>query len=207
MNDPFATFAYKEFEKKSWEREVKSFIDNLPLLPRQIWYKSHRTLQKIHQELIPFGYYVKYDKQVGESALFYLNKKDDEADGYLLEGEKKESVQIVSAFYEEDEAIGDRLLMGGINVAEAVWEGDWLAQLQERLKERVHKKHRKNYMPVDILLVAQKNHFIWNAKRAYPDIMKTLDELAHRTQAKSSFRKIVIVDSDLVGNGDIYVFP
>lgn len=208
MDDPYANFVYKQFEKNSWEGEVKPFIENLQLLPNKIWYASHPTLRKkVHQELISFGFYVKYNETVGESAIFYLNKNDDEVDGFLFEGEKRESVQIVSAFYEKNEAIGDRSLMSGTDMTGTVWEGDWLDQLQERIKERVHKKHGKSYVPVDTLLVALKNHFIWTAKKERPDIMKMMEEFVRTTLMKSSFKKIVIVDSDLVGHGDIYVIP
>ncbi len=79
-------------------------------------------------------------------------------------------------------------------------------ELRKRIIIRISKKTNKNYTPVDTLLVALKDHFVYITKREYPDLKEVLESFAHELITESAFTKIVVVDSDLVGSGDIYTF-
>ncbi len=58
-NDMFdkTQFAHKHFSKESWEDEVKNLISSLSINDGVLWYKKHRSLKKINEELVTLGYY------------------------------------------------------------------------------------------------------------------------------------------------------
>lgn len=201
------SFIFKQFTKNSWEEEVKKYIDELALPPNEIWYKSHRLLKKMNGELIPLGYYTKYEKSDSDNIFFQLKKNDDEADAVIMRDENRETIQIVSAFYDKEEALYDAALMRGENNTCGGWEYQRFKELQKRTNERINKKKSKNYTPVDTLLIAVNDRFVYQVKRKYPDIKNDLESFAYKLIGQSTFTKIVLVDSDLVGSGDIYTFP
>lgn len=199
-------FLFKQFHKLSWEDEVKKYISGLEVPPNKIWYKSHPLLKKMNEELIPLGYYTKYGEFDSDNVFFQLKQNDDETDAVIMIDEIRETIQIVSAFYDKQEALDDAALMRGDNNSPAEWEYERLKELQNRTTERIKSKKNKNYVPVNTLLIAVKDQFVYKIKREYPDIKKNLKTFVYKLLSQSIFTKIVLVDSDLVRIGDIYTF-
>ena len=168
------SFIFKQFQKSSWEEEVKKYIDELELSPNKIWYKSHPLLKKMNEELIPLGYYAKYGEFDSDNVFFQLKKNDDEADAIIMKDKNRETIQIVSAFYDKKEVVDDVALMRGVNNTSGGWEYERFKELQERTTERIKNKKNKHYVPVDTLLIAVKDRFVYKIKREYPKIKNDL---------------------------------
>lgn len=160
-NDMFdkTEFAHKEFSKERWEDEVKNLISSLVIDDSVFWYKKHRSLKKINEELVTLGYYVKYKYLKEENVSFYLNKEQGEIDGYILQnGCIVETVQIVIAFYDKEENERDKDLMEGKDSTECDWVGEKLRLIKERIKDRINRKIDKCYKEdIDTLLIGTKD--------------------------------------------------
>ena len=76
MDNQHERFVFRKFRKTSWEDEVKTYIAEIELAPNEIWYKSHPILKKINEELIPLGYYAKYEESGLDDISFQLTTGD-----------------------------------------------------------------------------------------------------------------------------------
>jgi hypothetical protein len=201
-------FVHKNFRANEWELEVKTYIDNLPVRSNLIWYKEARDLKKASEELITLGYYVKYKFGIVDSIQFCLNLSQDAVDGWIFqEGKQIESVQIVIAYYEEEEAKQDELTMSGKECCPGGWEIDRLEVLKTRVEQRIRKKVEKKYTKIDTLIVAVKGCFVRSVLEEYSNLKGQLERTAKALLAGSQFKELAIVDADLVGKGEVWLFP
>ena len=201
-------FVHKNFRADEWESEVKAYIDNLSVPSNSLWHKETRELQKAKEELVTLGYYVKYKYGIVDSIQFRLNPSEDAGeDGWIFqEGKQIESVQIVIAYYDEEEAKQDELVMSGKECCPGGWTFDRLEVLTTRVEQRIHKKVEKRYTDIDTLVVGVNRWFVSSISREYSNLNKQLEQKAKALLAKSQFKELAIVDVDLVGKGDVWSF-
>jgi len=145
MNNQHNIFVFKQFYKDTWEDEVKSYIAEVEVSNNKIWYKNHPLLEKMDKELIPLGYYIKYDESGFANRSFKLKKNDDEADAIISNSEVCATVQIVSAFYDSEEAKEDKALMQGEDISNAYWIENQLIEIKDRIINRIQNKNKKHY--------------------------------------------------------------
>lgn len=201
-------FAHGEFSADNWESLVKDYIANLECHENQIWYKDGKQNKKISEELITLSYYVKYKYGPNPKISFRLNQIEGEEDGWIYKNRGiLESVQIVIAYYDKEEAEEDRKIMKGEDVVTGGWVGDRMKLLEQRVKQRIKKKIEKKYRNIDVLLVGVKDWFIRRANDEYKDLRRELIDFVHRVTEKSQFRDVIIVDTDLVGQGGLIQLP
>lgn len=198
---------HKRFRANEWELEIKGYIDDLPVRPNSIWYKEDKILKKASEELITLGYYVKYKYGVNDSIEFCLNPDEGTVDGWIFQdGEQSESVQIVIAYYEEEEAKQDELAMSGKDCCPGGWRFDRLEVLANRVEQRIRKKVEKKYTDIDTLIVGVKGWFVRSVLEEYSNLKRQLELRAKALLACSQFKELAIVDADLVGKGEVWLF-
>lgn len=207
-------FVHKTFRASKWESEIKAYIGNLSVPAHSIWYKEtiwhkeNRILKKASEELITLGYYVKYRYGGADSIEFKLNKRQGKADGWICKDDKPhESVQIVIAYYEKEEADQDALLMSGKKNCFGGWKIDRLNSLSTRIEQRITKKIAKKYSGIDTLIVGVRGWFVRDILNEYPELQKQLASKIEDLLTSSQFKELAIVDTDLVGEGKVWLFP
>lgn len=204
----YTDFVHKKFRASEWESEVKTYIDNLSVPSNSIWYKEDRDLKKASEELITLGYYVKYKFGVVDSIQFCLNLSQDAVDGWIFQaGKRIESVQIAIAYYEEEEAKQDELTMSGKECCPGGWEVDRFEVLKTRVEQRIRKKVEKKYTKIDTLVVGMKGWFVRSVLAEYSNLKGQLEQNAKDLLAGSQLKELAIVDADLVGKGEVWLFP
>jgi hypothetical protein len=185
-------FAHRIFFADRWEMLVKDYINNLECDDNTIWYKK-REHNKISEELITLGYYVKYRFGQNERISFRLNEVEGKEDGWIYENSNKiESVQIVIAYYEQKEAEEDNRTMRGEDIVPGGWVRDRIELLRQRIDQRIKKKIDKEYENIDLLLVGVKDCFVRRINDEYKDRKKELLDSAKNCIGKSQFREIAI---------------
>jgi hypothetical protein len=200
-------FVHRMFFADKWELLVKDYISNLECDDNTIWYKK-RERNKISEELITLGYYVKYRFGQNEKISFRLNEIEGKEDGWIYENSNKlESVQIVIAYYEQEEAEEDNRTMKGEDIVPGGWVRDRIELLKQRIDQRIKKKLYKKYENIDVLLVGVKDWFVRRINDEYKDQKKRTMDSMKNCMGKSKFREIAIVDTDLVGQGALLRLP
>ncbi len=200
-------FAHKMFSADEWEIAVKDYISNLECEDNTIWYKN-RENKKISEELITLGYYVKYRFGQDEKISFRLNEEQGKEDGWIYENSiRSESVQIVIAYYDREEAEEDDRTMQGEDIVPGGWFRDRIELLKNRIEQRVKNKLNKNYKNINILLVGVKDCFVKNIKDENQDQKEELLESIKNCIGRSEFQEIAIVDTDLVRQGELLRLP
>jgi len=200
-------FAHKIVRADTWESEVKDFIQSLTLEPGSLWFREGEVLKKLSSELITLGYYVKYRYGADPAMTFCLNRAQGQVDGWVYSNDQQiSSVQIVTAYYDTEEAIQDAELLCGGDVMAGSWVGDRLGQLTKRLDDRLKNKVNHGYRGINLLLVGFKDWFVRRAYSDYPWIGEQVNRMVDVWLAPSSFAEIVLVDTDFVGNGALRVF-
>lgn len=200
-------FVHREFFANSWEPLVKDYISNLECDEKEIWYRK-REHNKIFKELIVLGYYVKYKYKNNPEISFKLNEVEGKTDGWIYKNCKiLESVQIVIAHYEKKEAEEDNKLMNGEDTVPSGWESDRMKLLAARTVKRIKDKISKQYQDIDILLVGVNNCFTRRLDEYKKHKEYIFDFIKEGCIGKSQFQEFVIVDTDLVGKGDLLRIP
>lgn len=200
-------FVHKMFFADKWELLVKDYISNLQCDDNTIWYKKRERI-KISEELITLGYYIKYRFGQNTKISFRLNEIEGKEDGWIYENSNKlASVQIVIAYYEDEEAEEDNRTMKGEDIVPGGWDGDRIELLKQRIDQRIKKKIDKKYENIDVLLVGVKDWFVRRTNDEYKEQKKELLDSMKNCIEKSKFREIAIVDTDLVGQGALLRHP
>jgi hypothetical protein len=198
-------FVHKKFRANKWESELKEFIINLPVTSK-IWHRHDSDLKKASEELITLGYYVKYKYGVADSIEFNLNPPGDAVDGCIFDkGKQIESVQIVIAYYDKKEAKQDELIEKGEKCCFGGWRYDRLKELTYRVEQQISKKVKKKYTNIDTLVVGVKGWFVNSVLMEYSKLKGPLELEANTLLANSQFKELAIVDTDLVGKGELWV--
>jgi hypothetical protein len=97
-------FTHQKFCASNWEEKLKHFIETLNCTDNSIWHRT-RKHKKINEELATLGYYVKYRYGKEGSITFSLSETESKVDGWIYRNDAQiESVQIVIAYYEQEEA-------------------------------------------------------------------------------------------------------
>ncbi|MYL25166.1 MULTISPECIES: hypothetical protein [Halomonadaceae] len=193
-------FTFRKFPANSWEKEVKQYISGLDSSTDRIWYRSP-THKKLNEELVTLGYYVKYDRGEVDHIWFQLLRSAESADGEIGEGEEvTERVQIAIAHYQAEEAKLDDRMESGQEPVDSGWASERLVILRDRIIDRLSKKANKHYSGVGTLCVGSKGWFVRRALAEHPSLIEDL-RTHWKTINDGTFRKVVIVDTDLVGSG------
>jgi len=194
-------FVHRMFFTDKWEPLVKDYIRNLECDDNTIWYRKCKH-KKIHKELIPLGYYVKYRFGQNAKIPFRLNEIEGKEDGWIYENSNKpESIQIVNAYYEREEAKEDNRTIKGEDIVPGGWVRNRIELLKQRIDQRIKKKLDKKYENIDVLLVGVNDWFVRRINDEYKNQKKELLDSMKNCLEKSKFREIAIVDTNLVGQG------
>jgi hypothetical protein len=200
-------FAHSLFRGDTWESEVKNFIQSLSLPPQSLWFREGEALKKLSSELVSLGYYVKYRYGADPAMTFLLNQVQGQVDGWVYsDGHQISAVQIVTAYYDTEEAAQDTELLRGVAVVPGGWVEDRLCQLTLRLVDRLQNKVGHRYKGVDLLLVGFKDLFVRRSYGDYPQFGERVNWIVEKWLERSSFTEIVLVDTDLVATGELRVF-
>lgn len=198
-------FVHQTFYASNWESQLKEFIKSIKCPDNTIWHRM-REYKKINEELSVMGYYVKYRFGEDKAISFKLNDKQGDQDGWIYQNDNPnpiESVQITIAFYEKEEFLRDRSIMNGSYKPKAQWIGDRINQLRNRVLERVKKKLDLNYQNINTLLIGVREwSFVRGINTEYCIYKDQLVKSIESCIQNSNFEQIVLVDSDLVGEGE-----
>ena len=209
MNPIDSQFVHRQFQANEWESSVKTYIKELPITEKLVWYKRDRVFKKFSEELVTLGYYVKYRYGTKPSISFKLNESKEAADGWVYENNSViESIQITIAYYDEEEVDEDQRRRRDRNYCRARRVYDRLKLLEERVENRVKKKTEKEYKEdIDVLLVGVQDWFVARLCTDYANLKSKLTQQVQTQLAGSIFRELAIVDTDLVGEGQLLLFP
>ncbi len=200
-------FTHQEFCASDWEAKLKFFIETLDCTDNIIWHRK-RKHKKINEELATLGYYVKYRYGEDKSITFKLNETEGKVDGWIYKyGAQIESVQIVIAYYEQEEATIDEKRMRGKHVVPAGWVGDRIKLLKNRLKRRITKKSTMDYQNIDTLLVGVRFLFVHRINNEYLEQKVNVVKYIESSIQNSYFKQVALVDADFVGAGKLLIVP
>lgn len=200
-------FAHQKFCASGWEAKLKKFIELLDCTDNIIWHRK-RKHKKINEELATLGYYVKYRYGEDESITFKLNKTEGKADGWIYKhGAQIESVQIVIAYYEQEEAKLDRRTMNGEDIVVAGWVGDRIELLKDRVEKRVAKKSNMSYQNIDTLLIGVRDWFVRSINNEYQEQKVNVVKYIESCMLNSNFKQFTLVDADFAGKGELLIVP
>lgn len=197
-------FVHQTFYASNWESQLKGFIKSIKCPDNTIWHRM-REHKKINEELsvTVMGYYVKYRFGEDKAISFTLNDEQGDQDGWICRNDEPiEFVQITIAFYEKEESLRDTSIMNGTYKSKAQWVGDKINLIRDRVLERVNKKLNLKYQNIDTLLVGVRD---WFVRRINAEYLYYKDQLVNSIESciqNSNFEQIVLVDSDLVGEGE-----
>lgn len=200
-------FSHKKFSAESWESELKDYINSIDCSDGIIWHRK-REYKKINEELITLGYYVKYKYSGVKNIQFLLNRHEGKVDGWILhKDEKIESIQIVIAYYEHEDAIIDRRIMQGEDIVLSGWIVDAINLISERATNRAKKKADKEYQGIDTLLIGVRGWFARRLNTEHQSLEADFVEQMASIIKETNFKQLVVVDSVPVGRGELLIVP
>jgi|GEM_PF-2584025 hypothetical protein len=200
-------FTHQIFCASDWEEKLKHFIETLNCTDNIIWHRT-RKHKKINEELATLGYYVKYRYGKDESITFSLSETESKVDGWIYRNDAQiESVQIVIAYYEQEEVNIDQKRMNGKRVVPAGWVGDRINLLKVRVEKRIAKKTTMDYQDIDTLLIGVRFLFVYRINNEYAEQKETIVKCIESFIPNSKFKQVALVDADFVGNGELLIVP
>jgi len=79
--------------------------------------------------------------------------------------------------------------------------------LKKRIKRRIYKKLNLEYNDIDTLLIGLRDWFVRRINDEYKEQKESLLSYIESCLIDSEFDQIAVVDSDLVGKGELLVIP
>lgn len=200
-------FAHQKFFASDWEAKLKNFIESLDCTDNIMWHRK-RKHKKLNEELATLGFYVKYRYGEDESITFKLNETEGKADGWIYKhGAQIESVQIVTAYYEQEEANIDRKIMSDEHIVPTGWVGDRINLLRDRVGKRVAKKSNMSYQNIDTLLIGVSDWFVRRINNEYQEQKVNVVRYIESCMPNSNFKQFALIDAEFVGKGELLIVP
>lgn len=198
-------FTHQVFYTSNWEDHINKFIEMLDISEGSIW-RGNKEYKKINEELTVLGHYVKHQYGEDRCISFKLNEAEGKADGWVYrQGEIIEAVQIVIAYYEQQESDIDKKIMKGEDLVDGGWVGDRVNLLKCRAEKRITKKIDKGYKDIDTLLIGFRGWFVQRINNDFQDQKADLFRHIEASMPNSSFKRLALVDTDFVGKGEVQI--